>query len=204
MLRIGVLASHTGSNFQAVVDACTDGQLDASVVQLVSNNSNSKVMTRAIKSGIPAAHLSSKSYPEFSDLDRAICDTMTSAEVDLILLAGYMKKLGPRVLEEYEDRIINVHPSLLPKYGGQGFYGLRVHEAVLASGDSETGASVHLVNGEYDTGRILAQRSLRVEPGDTAEALSDRVHRLEYELLIDVIGQFATENATENTVEEKS
>lgn len=194
MLRIGVLASHQGTNFQAIADACAAGEIPARVAVLICNNSGAAVLGRAEKAGIPSRHFSSKTHPDPGDLDAAICECLESAGAELIVLAGYMKKLGPGVLKRYRDRIINVHPSLLPRYGGRGFYGQRVHEAVLANQDTVTGATVHLVTSEYDEGDIIRQAEIEVSPDDTAASLSEKVHQLEYRLLLEVINQFAEEN----------
>ena len=121
-------------------------------------------------------------------------DHLAQENVDMVVLAGYMKKLGPRVLDAYRDRIINVHPALLPRHGGPGFYGSRVHKAVIEAGDSETGATVHLVNGEYDMGKTLLQEKITVEVNDTPDSLAERLHPIEHKLLIDVIQQFAEGN----------
>lgn len=119
---------------------------------------------------------------------------LAEENIDLVVLAGYMKKLGPRVLDAYRDRIINVHPSLLPRHGGPGFYGSRVHKAVIEAGDSETGATVHLVNSEYDMGKTLMQEKITVEVDDTPDSLAERLHPIEHQLLIEVIQQFAEGN----------
>lgn len=194
MLRIGVLASHQGTNFQAVVDACQQGRIRAHVALLICNNSNAPVMTRARKSGIPTVHLSSLTHPSPDLLDESMNNHLTEKNIDLVVLAGYMKKLAPRVLDAYRDRIINVHPSLLPHHGGPGFYGSRVHKAVLEAGDSETGATVHLVNSEYDMGKTLLQEKITVDIDDTPESLAERLHPIEHKLLIEVIQQFAEGN----------
>lgn len=191
MLKIGVLASHTGTNFQAIADACQHGDLNASLEILICNNSSAGVMERASRAGIPARHMSSATHPD--NLDQAICDALIQANTQLVVLAGYMKKLGPAVLNEFEDRIINVHPSLLPKYGGEGFYGARVHQAVLDAGESETGATVHLVNAEYDRGDTLLQEKISVKASDTAESLADRLRPIEHQLLINAIKNFSEE-----------
>ena len=116
---------------------------------------------------------------------------LADENIDLVVLAGYMKKLGPRVLEAYRDRIINVHPSLLPRHGGPGFYGSRVHKAVIESGDSETGATVHLVNDDYDMGKALLQEKITVKVDDTPDSLAERLQPIEHKLLIEVIQQFS-------------
>lgn len=190
MLRLGVLASHQGTNFQTIADACADGTLNAEVVTLICNNSNAPVMERAARLNIPAHHLSSSTHPEAGALDAAIYQQLTEADAQLIVLAGYMKKLGPFVLSEFADRIINVHPSLLPKHGGQGFFGLRVHEAVLAAGDMETGATVHHVTEGYDEGGVIKQESIAVTADDTPETLAEKVHAIEYRILIATIKEF--------------
>lgn len=191
MLRIGVLASHQGTNFQAIVNACQQGRIQAIVALLICNNSDAPVMARARKTGVPAVHLSSLTCPSPGALDETMNDHFVDEDVDLIVLAGYMKKLGPRVLAAYRDRIINVHPSLLPRHGGAGFYGSRVHEAVIESGDSETGATVHLVNNDYDMGKTLLQEKIKVNADDTPDSLAERLYPIEHELLIEVIQQFA-------------
>ena len=191
MLRIGVLASHQGTNFQAVVDACQQGRIRAHVALLICNNSNAPVMTRARKSGIPTVHLSSITHPSPDLLDESMNNHLAEEKIDLVVLAGYMKKLAPCVLDAYRDRIINVHPSLLPQHGGPGFYGSSVHKAVIEAGDSETGATVHLVNSEYDMGKTLMQEKITVEVDDTPESLAERLHPIEHKLLIEVIQQFA-------------
>jgi phosphoribosylglycinamide formyltransferase-1 len=190
-LRIAVLASGSGTTLQAVIDACEDGSLDGDVVVVVSNNSRAGAMDRARRHGIPAVHLSGSTHPAPGDLDRAFVETLHRHEPDLVLLAGYMKKLGPRVLEAFGGRMINTHPSLLPRFGGQGMYGGHVHAAVIESGDSETGVSVHLVDGEYDTGKVLAQRRLPVEPDDDAASLAARVQAVERPFLVEVLGRIA-------------
>ena len=191
MLRIGVLASHQGTNFQAIVDACVSGTLNASVNILICNNSDAPVMQRAITASIPTRHFSSQTHPDHGELGEAICTALNSAKIDLVVLAGYMKKLHPKLLAQYRDRIINVHPSLLPKFGGPGYYGRKVHEAVLAANESETGATVHLVTENYDEGAVLAQESIPITPGETIDSLAGRVHPLEHELLLSVIERYA-------------
>ena len=191
MLNIGVLASHNGTNFQAILDACNSGLLAARVSVLISNNSRSGAMARAESAGIRTAHLSSKTHPGDDELDTAVAGVLQETDTELVVLAGYMKKLGPRVLTGWADRIINVHPSLLPRHGGHGFYGERVHQAILDAGDTETGATVHLVSGEYDTGPTLAQVRIPVNAGDDAASLASRLRPHEHALLIDVITQFA-------------
>jgi phosphoribosylglycinamide formyltransferase-1 len=187
MIRIAVLASHEGSLLQAVLDACRTRQIEAEVALVISNNSASGALRRAHAAGIVAAHLSSSTHRDPAELDRAICERLASAEVDLVVLAGYMKRLGPRTLGCFKGRILNTHPALLPKFGGRGFFGRRVHEAVIGAGERESGASIHWVEGDYDTGPLLRQATLPIEPGESAASLEDRVKALERDLLIDTL-----------------
>ncbi len=186
-VRLGILASHNGSNMQAVVDACKAGELKADPVLVISNNSGSRVLKRAEREGVRSCVLNGKTHPAPEDLDRAMVEVLLQEEVDLLVLAGYMKKLGPEVLRAYWGRILNTHPALLPKFGGKGMWGDRVHEAVLSSGDSVTGATVHLVTEDYDEGPIVAQVEVPVYPDDTVSELRDRVLVQEHRLYVDTL-----------------
>ncbi len=186
-INIGFLASCRGTNMQAIIDACKNGSLHAEPVVVISNNGSSGALDRAESERIPAYHLSNKNYPDAEQLDQVISDTLQKHAVDLVLLAGYMKMLGPITLRLFKGRIINIHPSLLPKHGGKGMYGKHVHEAVLAAGDTETGVTVHLVDGKYDTGTILAQRKVSVKKEDRAESLAERVLLVEHEFYVETL-----------------
>lgn len=190
-LRLGVLASGGGTNLQSIIDRSLDGFLDAELVAVISNNSGAGALERARSYGIPALHISAATEGSFEAADRRITKELTARGADMVVLAGYMKRIGPRMLNAYEERIINIHPALLPKFGGEGMYGIRVHRAALASGETETGPTVHLVDEEYDHGRILAQRKVPILPGDTPESLQKRVLAAEHELLPRVIKEFA-------------
>ncbi len=191
-MNIGFLASHGGSNMQAIIDACKAGKLNAATAVVISNNSDSRALERAKTEGIPNYYLSGKTHPDPDDLDRAIMDTLILHKVDVVALAGYMKKLGPKTLAHFRGRILNIHPALLPKFGGKGMYGIHVHEAVLAAGEKESGVTVHLVDEEYDRGPILAQVSVPVMPGDTPEALAERVLAQEHILYSATLQRIAT------------
>jgi phosphoribosylglycinamide formyltransferase-1 len=191
-LRLGFLASHGGSNVQAILDACREGRLQAEPRVVISNNSDAMVLDRAMDARIPAFHLSSHIHPDPDRLDEAILAALEKHEVNLIVLAGYMKKLGPRTLARYRGRVLNIHPALLPKFGGQGMYGTNVHEAVLASGDKETGATIHLVDEEYDRGKILAQKKIPLRPSDTAESIAERVLEVEHQLYVETLDRIAS------------
>jgi phosphoribosylglycinamide formyltransferase-1 len=186
-MNIAFLASHRGSNMQAVLDACRDGRLHARPCLVISNNSDSEALRRAEQEGIPHYHLSALTHPDPLQLDEEMLRILTRHQTDIVVLAGYMKKLGPGVLKQFQGRIINIHPSLLPKYGGRGMCGPKVHDAVLASGDSETGATVHLVDEEYDHGAILSQRRVPVRADDSAASLAQRVLECEHALLVETL-----------------
>lgn len=186
-MNLGLLASHNGSIMQALIDACRSGRLRAAPVVVVSNNKESGALARARKANIPAFHLSGATHPDPAVLDREIAEILLKHDADLVALAGYMKKIGPAMLAAFPGRIINIHPGLLPEFGGRGMYGRRVHEAVIASGASETGATIHLVDEIYDHGPILAQRAIPVRQGETADSLAARVAEVERRLYVDVI-----------------
>ena len=191
-LRLGCLASGSGTNLQAIIYASASGELHANVAVVISNNSGSGALQRARKAGIPGFHLSGFTHPEAAALDHAILAALQEHEADVVVLAGYMKMLGPAVLSRYEGRVLNVHPALLPKFGGKGMYGRRVHEAVLAAGESVTGATVHVVDAEYDHGPVVAQSEVPVLRDDTAESLSARVLEREHDLLVQTLQRVAT------------
>lgn len=187
MIRLAVLASHGGSTLQALIDARADGAIDAEVALVISNNSQAGAMTRAQTAGIPTQHISAKTHGDEAGVDRAIVDALQHAAVDWVLLLGYMKKMGPNILHEYQGKIINTHPALLPDFGGKGFYGRKVHEAVQASGVRESGATLHLVGSEYDSGPILAQVRVPILPEDDVDAIEQRVKQAEKGLLVDTL-----------------
>ncbi len=188
-LNLGFLASHNGSNMQAVIDACRSGRLNARPVVVISNNMDSGALERARNENIPFFHLSGRTHPDPEDLDREIVDVLLNHDVNLVILAGYMKKIGPVTLATFPGHVINIHPGLLPEYGGQGMYGRRVHEAVLAAGARETGVTVHVVDPIYDHGPILAQRRVRVKTSDSADTLAKRVLAVEHELYVETIAR---------------
>ena len=184
---------------QAIINACTAGTLAAAPRVVISNNSQSGALARARQANMAAYHLSERTHGEA--LGGAILAALQRHGVEVICLAGYMKKLGAEVLAAYEGRILNIHPSLLPKFGGQGMYGMRVHEAVLAAGERESGATVHLVNEEYDQGRVLAQEKVAVKAGDTPEALQERVLAVEHRLYAATLARIAAGDLKIGTVD---
>jgi phosphoribosylglycinamide formyltransferase 1 len=190
-VNLGVLASHEGTTLQALIDASTLGTLPARIATVICNNAEAGALKRAAGAGIVTHHLSGLTHPDPDALDAAICAALVAHDVELVVLAGYMRKLGPRTLARFRGGIVNTHPARLPKFGGQGMYGLHVHRAVLAAGEATTGASVHLVDEEYDTGRLIAQREVPVLAGDTPETLAERVQHHERALLVDVLTRVA-------------
>ena len=191
-LRIGVFASHGGSNMQAIIDACRNGTIDGEVSVLICNNSKAYAVERAKAEGIPAYHLSSANYPGQSDLDDAILLVLEKHKVNLVALAGYMKKIGPSVLNKYKNRVLNIHPALLPEHGGSGKFGRSVHESVIASGERESGATVHLVNEKYDEGDILSQVVVQVKDNDTPETLAERILPQEHRLYVETLRRISS------------
>jgi phosphoribosylglycinamide formyltransferase-1 len=191
-MKIAVLASGEGTTLQAVLDACGSGRLPARVAVVVSNNAAAGALRRARSAGVPARHLSAATAGGPGAQDQALRDTLVEFAADLVLLAGYMKRLGPLTLAEFAGRIINTHPALLPQFGGQGMYGLHVHRAVLAAGLKVSGASVHWVDEDYDTGAVIAQVRVPVDSGDSAQTLASRVQAAERELVIEVLAAAAS------------
>ena len=188
-LRLAALASGGGTNLQAIIDACKRAELNAEVCVVISNNSGSRALQRARDEGIPAYHLSAVTHPD--SLDDEICHTLQDHEVDLVLLAGYMRLLGPITLARH--RVLNSHPALLPKFGGKGMYGSNVHQAVLDAGETVTGVTIHYVDEQYDHGPTLAQCEVPVLPNDTPETLEERVKERERSFWIETlsdIGKF--------------
>ena len=189
--RLGVLASGGGTNLQSILDKCASGEIPATVAVVIGNNSKSGALARASDAGVNALHLSGHTHKDPGSLDLAICSVLDDHGVDLVLLAGYMKKLGPVTLARYTNRILNIHPALLPDFGGQGMYGERVHQAVVESGAKHSGATVHIVNEEYDQGPVVYRKVLDVAQGETAGSLAKRVLNLEHELYAEVVTMFA-------------
>lgn len=190
-MNLGVLASHEGTTLQSLLDAFADGRIHGRISVVVSNNSDSGALRRARAAGVQAVHLSSKTHQDPAALDAAIRGALIAAGVDVVFLAGYMKKLGPLVLEAFEGRILNTHPALLPRFGGPGMYGDRVFEAVLAAGEVESGVSIHLVDGEYDNGAVVRQCRVQVLPGDSLIDLKTRVQAREKEFVVETLAQIA-------------
>ena len=195
-MKLAFFASHNGTNMQAVLDACKTGDVLGEPSVVISNNSDAQALARAKRDGIPHYHLSSKTHPDPGQLDAEILMVLQRHQAELAILAGYMRKLGPKTLAHYQGRILNIHPALLPKYGGPGMYGAHVHAAVLAAGEKETGVTIHLVDGEYDHGAILAQCRVPVLPMDTIATLSARVLAQEHLFLVDTVKRIVAKELT--------
>ena len=191
MFKIGVMASGGGSNFKAIIDKIGEGDLDAQCKFLITNNGTCGAAEHAQQYGIPVYHISGKTHPVVADYESALMEVLDKYDVDLLILAGYMKALPSCMIKRMPDRIMNIHPSLLPKYGGKGFWGIHVHEAVIAAHEKESGPTVHLVSEEIDQGRVLAQVKVPVLEGDTSEVLAARVLEQEHNLYWKTIRDYA-------------
>jgi phosphoribosylglycinamide formyltransferase 1 len=181
---IAIFASGSGTTAEALITACASGRIPAQVAIIIGNNSASQVFARATRLAVPARHLSGVTHPGPGALDAEILRTLSEVTATHIVLAGYMKKLGPLTLQAFAGRAFNTHPALLPAFGGQGMFGRNVHRAVLESGVSTTGATVHHVHADYDTGPIISQIEVAVSASDTIDTLADRVQQAERDLLI--------------------
>ena len=183
MINLAVMASHEGSSLQTVIDYLALKANQCRLVLVISNNRKSRALARAEKANIPTQHISTLTHGSRSLADQAIAKTLIDESIDWLLLLGYMKPVTAPILEALPERVINIHPSLLPKFGGKGFYGRFVHQAVLDSGDNVTGATLHQVSEIYDRGQIISQKEVPVKRQDEVERLETRVKRAERALL---------------------
>ena len=193
MLRVGVLVSGGGTNLQAILDAVDAGTIrNAKVEVVISNNAGAFALERAKKHGIPAECLSPKEFASREEFNEALVAKIDSYHLDLIVLAGYLVKIPAAMIEKYRNKIINIHPSLIPSFCGVGYYGLKVHEAALARGVKVTGATVHYVDEGVDSGPILLQKAVEVQPGDTPQVLQRRVmEQAEWIILPEAVNKIA-------------
>jgi phosphoribosylglycinamide formyltransferase 1 len=189
-LNLCVLASGSGSNLKAIINAQKSGKVTSKVVLVISNNSGSGALETARKNKIPNYHLSQKLFTNEAEFCKRFTALLKEYKIDLIILAGYMKMIHPQIIKLYKNRILNIHPALLPEFGGKGMYGMNVHEAVIKSGRKLTGATVHLVDEVYDNGAVILQKEVPVKKSDTAETLAGRVLRTEHKLYPEVIKLF--------------
>ena len=191
--RIAVFCSGSGSNFQAIFHALKKKQLMAEIVLCLSNRSQCGAMEFARLNGIATVHLTEKQFDSCDEFAEAMVNCLKEQRIDYIVLAGYMRKVPDAVVTAFSNKIINIHPALLPKFGGEGMYGIHVHTAVLEAGETKSGATVHFVNEEYDKGRILMQRKVPVLPDDTPERLAARVLECEHTLYSDALEKLLAE-----------
>lgn len=176
MLKLAVLVSGGGTNLQAIMDAIDDGRItNAKIETVISNNRNAYALERAKKAGVPACCITPKDYEDREAFLDALLAALQRSGADLVVLAGCLVVLPEKIVERYENRIINIHPSLIPSFCGTDYYGLKVHEGVLSRGVKVTGATVHFVDKGTDTGPIILQKAVEVQPGDTPKALQQRV-----------------------------
>ncbi|MDZ7373864.1 MAG: phosphoribosylglycinamide formyltransferase [candidate division KSB1 bacterium] len=190
-LKLAVFASGRGSNFEAILRAIDEGRLDAEVRVLISNKSDAGALEIARRRGIPAFHLSAQQFPTPEAFDQSLLEILARHEVNFIALAGYLKKLSPTIVQAYRNRILNIHPALLPAFGGKGMYGHHVHQAVLDYGCKVTGVTVHIVTEEYDAGPPVIQRCVPVLDDDTVETLAARVLEVEHQVYAEALQYFA-------------
>jgi phosphoribosylglycinamide formyltransferase 1 len=190
-LKIGFLASHGGSSMKAILDAMGEGSLHASACVVISNNADAPALIHARMLGIPSYHLSQTKLAGEADLDRVVADTLAAHGADLVVLSGYLRKLGPHTLERYRSRILNIHPGLLPRHGGRGMYGRHVHETVIAAAERMSGITIHIVDEEYDHGPLLARCEVPVEVGDTPATLAERIEAIEPQFFVETLRRIA-------------
>lgn len=193
MLKIAVMVSGGGTNLQAIIDAINEGRIHGTkIVRVISNKKDAFALERAKKAGIDAVAVTRPDFGSREEFDKALLDALDEAEPDLVVLAGFLVVLSAEIIGKYKGRIINIHPSLIPSFCGEGFYGLKVHEEALKRGVKVTGATVHFVDEGCDTGPIIMQKAVEVEPGDTPEILQRRVmEQAEWKILPETIDKVA-------------
>ncbi len=182
MKRIGILVSGGGSNLQAIIDFIEDGKMEAEIAVVISNKPGVFALERASRHGIPALVINHRDYSTVQEYTRAIIDCLTEYRVELVCLAGFLRILDRMLTDAYPNRVLNIHPALLPAFGGKGMYGHHVHEAVIASGAKYSGATVHLVTPETDVGPIVLQGIVTVSDTDTPESLAEKVLKIEHQI----------------------
>ena len=190
MKNIAVFVSGSGSNLQAVIDACNNKTVNGKITAVISSKQGVYALKRAEEAGIDSYVFEKKSYDSADVMFGEILKLLRSKNIDLIVLAGYLSILPPSVIAEYKNRIINIHPSLIPSFCGNGFYGLKVHKAVLDYGCKVSGATVHFVDEGTDTGAVILQKAVKVFDGDTPEKLQKRVLKEEHKLLVSAVKLF--------------
>ena len=188
MKKLALLVSGSGTNMQAIMDACDSGEIKGKISVVISSNHEAYALVRAQGANIPNYVCAKKDFPSVEARDAEILRLLKMYDVDYVILAGYLGIIPPSIIKEYPNRIVNIHPALLPKYGGRNYYGINVHAAVIAAGETESGATAHFVTEEVDGGPIIRQEKLRVFKGDTPETLQRRtLDQIEHSMLVGVI-----------------
>ena len=190
MKNIAIFASGSGTNFKSIYHHLQLGNIPGQIVLTISNNSDSGAIEFAKKNNMPTLIINEERYPKQGDRYELLIQKLEGNEVDLICLTGYMKLLPKSIVHKYHNRVLNIHPALLPHFGGKGFYGMKVHEAVIASGTDESGVTIHFVDEKYDQGKIIVQEKVKVYRRDTAETLARRVLEVEHKLYPQVVKAF--------------
>ena len=190
MPKLAVFISGTGTNLQALIDAKKKGKLEADIALVVSSSPQAGGLSRAENAGIPTFVFQEKEYLSKQEATTVLIEKLKGHKIEFIALAGYLKLLAPEIIAAYSDKIINIHPALLPKYGGKGMYGMHVHEAVIAAHEKESGVTIHLVDENYDHGRILKQIKVPVYEDDTAGLLQQRIQNEEHKHYPIVLNKF--------------
>ncbi len=190
MKNIAIFASGSGTNFKSIYHHLQLGNIPGQIVLTISNNSDSGAIEFAKGNNMLTLIINEARYPKQVDRYELLIQTLAGNDVDLICLTGYMKRLPKSIVHKYHNKILNIHPALLPHFGGKGFYGIKVHEAVIASGTEESGVTVHFVDEKYDQGKIIVQEKVKVYRTDTAETLARRVLKVEHKLYPQVVKAF--------------
>ncbi len=186
-MNIAFLASYNGSSAKAITDACLNNDLQASPTLMISNNAGSKALDWAGNNGLKTVCLNSNTHPDPQELDKKIADCLKENRIKLVVLSGYMKLIGPQTIRAFPNRILNVHPALLPKHGGQGMYGRHIHQAVKDNNESETGITIHCVDEIYDNGHIVAQKKVPLSVDDSVDDIENKVKEAEPDFYVETI-----------------
>ena len=189
-MRIAIFASGSGSNAEAIIRASREGRLSSEVGLVISNNVNAGVLKRAKALEVNNSVIDPRSFESEELYITSLFNTLDENEIDFIALAGYLKLVQPELIDKYRNKITNIHPALLPSFGGKGFYGMKVHEAVIEAGCKVSGVTIHLVNEKYDRGAIISQRTLPVFDDDSPESLAERVLKIEHEIYPEALQLF--------------
>lgn len=186
-MNIAFLASYNGSSAQAITDACFNGDIIGAPTLMISNNSDSNALKWAENKGLKTACLNKTTHPDPQELDHAIAQKLLDHKITLVCLSGYMKLIGDETIQAVNGRILNIHPALLPQYGGQGMYGRNVHQAVKDNNETKTGITIHQVDNQYDSGKILAQKIIPLNAADTVDDIENKVRTTEPDFYVQTV-----------------